>query len=160
MKPPKLTGPWDERQIEEFLGHSIIPLRLAAVSPNGWPVVASLWFEYQKGGFYCASKNNSRIVQLLEGNPQCGFEVAGENPPYFGVRGQGIAEIKSRESLVWLQRLTDRYIGTENRRFNDWLMRNAANEVLIYIRPVRVMSWDYRQRMSKKSNDSPQGCGL
>ena len=154
MTSPKLTGPWDHAKIEGFLGNSVIPLRLAAISPNGWPVVASLWFKYQKGAFYCASKKNSRIVKLLETNARCGFEIAVEKPPYFGVRGQGVAEMDVQGGEQWLKRLTERYIGTQNLPFRDWLMRNAYNEIVISIRPLRLMSWDYRKRMSIASTES------
>ena len=151
MNSPKITGPWEHAEIEEFLGKAVIPMRLAAISHNGWPVVASLWFAYQQGTFYCASKKNSRIVKLLSENERCGFEVAGEKPPYFGIRGQGVAEIDIQGGEQWLKKLTERYIGPKNSAFRDWLLRNAENEVVIFIRPKRIMSWDYRKRMSMAS---------
>ena len=131
MNSPKITGPWEHAEIEEFLGKAVIPMRLAAISHNGWPVVASLWFAYQQGTFYCASKKNSRIVKLLSENERCGFEVAGEKPPYFGIRGQGVAEIDIQGGEQWLKKLTERYIGPKNSAFSDWLLRNAANEVVV-----------------------------
>lgn len=66
MKAPKLSGPGTLSEIEGFLDDITVPLRLAAISPEGWPVIASLWFEYHDGAFYCASKKHSRIVKLLQ----------------------------------------------------------------------------------------------
>ena len=148
MHAPKLSGPWTMPEIEDFLEEFAIPLRLAAISPDGWPVIVSLWFEYHDGVFYCASKKHSRIVKLLEHNMQCGFEVAVEKPPYFGVRGQGVAGLDVQGGKQWLERLTDRYLGNRNRPFREWLIRGAADEVVIAVRPLRMMSWDYRQRMT------------
>ena len=111
MNAPKLSGPWTMPEIEGFLDDIAIPLRLAAISPDGWPVIASLWFKYHDGAFYCASKKHSRIVKLLENNMQCGFEVAAEKPPYFGVRGQGVAKLDVQGGKQWLERLADRYLG-------------------------------------------------
>lgn len=91
MKAPKLSGPGTLSEIEGFLDDITVPLRLAANSPEGWPVIASLWFEYHDGAFYCASKKHSRIVKLLQKKLQTGFEGVAEKPPYSGVRGQGVA---------------------------------------------------------------------
>jgi len=148
MKELKLSGPWTLPEIEVYLDDVVIPLRLAAISSNGWPVIVSLWFKYHDGTFYCASKKHSRIVELLKNNHQCGFEIAAEKPPYFGVRGQGVARLDIQGGKQWLERLTDRYLGNRNRPFRDWLMRGAADEVVIAIRPLRMMSWDYRKRMT------------
>ena len=68
MKAPKLSGPETLSEIEGLLDNITVPLRLAAFSPEGWQVIASLWFEYRDGAFYCASKQHSRIVKMLQKN--------------------------------------------------------------------------------------------
>jgi nitroimidazol reductase NimA-like FMN-containing flavoprotein (pyridoxamine 5'-phosphate oxidase superfamily) len=100
LTKPFLSGPWSRADIGEFLRQSIIPLRLSAISAAGWPVIVSLWYLYEDGVIRCASRRHARIISLLEENPRCAFEIAGEAPPYFGIRGQGMASIDSDGHFV------------------------------------------------------------
>ena len=93
MDKPKLSGPWSEHEIECFLERSVIPMRLSVISRAGWPVVLSLWFLYENGFLKCASRRQSKVISFLKDNPRCGLEIAGEAPPYHGVRSQGAAAI-------------------------------------------------------------------
>jgi hypothetical protein len=130
-----------------FLHQALIPVRLSAISPSGWPTVVSLWFIYEDGVLKCASKPSARITELLRENPKCGFEIAGETPPYHGVRGQGLATLDHKSGPTLLPRLIDRYIGPNITPFRRWLLIGQAEEVGIIILPIRLMSWDYRKRM-------------
>ena len=143
-----VTGPWSAAEIERHLAATVIPIRLACVAPSGWPVSLSLWFLYQDGALFCASRSGARVVRILESAPRCGFEVAGETPPYHGVRGQGVATLDRDAGPALLPRLIDRYLGPDETPFRRWLLRDAADEVAIRITPKRMMSWDYRRRMS------------
>lgn len=149
MPDPKLSGPWAQSDVEAFLHQALIPVRLSAISSSGWPTVVSLWFLYEGGVLKCASKPNARITELLRANPKCGFEVAGETPPYYGIRGQGLATLDLKSGPGLLPRLIDRYIGPDITPFRRWLMAAQDEEVAIVIRPTRLMSWDYRKRMQR-----------
>ena len=48
---------------------------------------------YQQGQLMCASHNSSQLVALLRANGRVGFEIATNDPPYFGVRGQADASL-------------------------------------------------------------------
>ena len=144
----QIKGPWSAGEIERHLTATMVPLRLACVSNSGWPVSLSLWFLYEDGAFFCASRRTAKIVAILASEPRCGFEVAGETPPYHGVRGQGVASLHPEKGAAVLERLADRYLGAADTPFRRWLMRGAAEEIAIRIVPARMMSWDYRRRMS------------
>ena len=149
MPNPTLNGPWSHAEYEAYLRDTVIPLKLSAVSSAGWPTIASLWFQYDDGVIRCASKTSARIVQLLRADPRCAFEVSGETPPYFGIRGQGRVELDAYRGPKLLPGLVDRYVGPEETSFRRWLLAGSAEEVAIVIHPLRVMSWDYRARMSR-----------
>jgi len=143
----KLSGPWDDTQVSYFLRDARIPIRLGASSPAGeGPLVVSLWFVWDDGAFWCASTAGAAVVKALRKAPVCGFEIAGETPPYFGVRGQGQATI-SDDGDDLLRKLYARYGGDPEHAFADWLLNRDARECAIRIRPDRIMSWDYRERM-------------
>lgn len=149
MLQPKLSGPWSALQIKDYLNETPIPLRLSVISPKGWPIIVSLWFVFEKNEILCASKRQSKIIKCLENNPRCAFEISGETPPYSGVRGQGIAFLREDDNFTILERLHDRFLGEKNTPFRRWLLENSNSEVIVSIKPERLMTWDYRTRMSK-----------
>ncbi len=109
-------------------------------------MVVSLWYLWRDGALWCASTDNAAVVKSLKKDPVCGFEVAREMPPYFGVRGQGRAEILDDGDGL-LRELYARYGGAPDHGFADWLLNRDEREVAIRIAPDRMMSWDYRDRM-------------
>lgn len=144
----KMKGPWSDAQIDRYLTATVIPMRLSALGGSGWPVVLSLWFRWRDGALWCASNPESRIVQLLERDGRCGFEIAADAPPYCGVRGQGKATLDQDTGVAELRALIERYLGPEETSFSRWLIERSAGEVAIRIDPVRMMSWDYMGRMN------------
>ena len=154
MSKIKITGPWDMQKIGSYLDTSVVPLKLAIISARGWPVIASLWFSYEDGTIICASKEKSRVIQILKENNKCAFEVSADSPPYHGVRGQGLAVLGHDPSGKTLENLHDRFLGSSNTPFKAWLMRGASEEVIIRITPSNLMSWDYRNRMDKERKDA------
>ena len=144
----KIKGPWSEADIDRYLTSAVIPMRLSALGGSGWPVVLSLWFRWRDGALWCASNPQSRIVAMLAQENRCGFEIAGDTPPYRGVRGQGKATLDRDDGVVELRALIERYLGPEETSFSRWLMARSAGEVAIRIEPVRLMSWDYTARMN------------
>ena len=90
-----LRGPWDRRQVSSYLSESLIPLRLAANMADGFPVVVSLWFLWDGTDLWCAMHESARLVAHLRRDERVAFEVAGDQPPYRGVRGQARAAISA-----------------------------------------------------------------
>src|SRR5690606_39495771 len=87
--PIKRDSAYDAQQMADYLAAARIPLRLACNGGNGFPLVASHWFEYRDGAFYLAIHQNSRVASLLDQNPLFGFEIAADTIPFRGVLGQG-----------------------------------------------------------------------
>jgi nitroimidazol reductase NimA-like FMN-containing flavoprotein (pyridoxamine 5'-phosphate oxidase superfamily) len=144
----KIKGTWSPKEVDNYLVNTVLPVRISVVSPNNWPVIVSLWFLFEDGVLYCATKKTSRIAECLSHSNRCAFEIARDNAPYFGVRGQGKATLISENGDYILSRLADRYLGKEDSEFRSWLMSNSENEITIQIDPINFYSWDYRKRMS------------
>jgi hypothetical protein len=147
MTDMKIKGPWRQAEIDRFLLEARFPLRLACVAPDGFPRVVSVWYLYEGGKLLCASHASSQLVALLEKSPRVGFEVAPNEPPYHGVRGQGVATLTPREGGPVLEALIARYLGGSESPLASWLLSRADEEALISIEPRRWFSWDYRERM-------------
>ena len=149
MKAARIRGPWNKEQIERFLHETVIPVQLACNGPTGFPTVASHWFQYIDGEIYCAIQSDSHIAALLERDPRCAFEVAVQEPPYRGVRGQALASLDRGRGPGCLQDLIDRYLDASNTRLAQWLSSRSDNEMALVLTPVSISSWDYEARMSR-----------
>lgn len=149
MSTLRINGPWSRHTIDEYLSDTVVPMRLSVVSRAGWPLVISLWFLHEEGKLFAACRQNAKVIEHLAANPRCGFEIAPELPPYHGVRGYGVAELSADSEAGLLKRLVDRYLGPEETPFRRWLLDGSVEETAIAIRPERLTSWDYRERMAK-----------
>jgi nitroimidazol reductase NimA-like FMN-containing flavoprotein (pyridoxamine 5'-phosphate oxidase superfamily) len=147
LSTARISGPFDREQIAELLDASVIPLRLACVAPSGWPLVVSLWFARRGEELVCATQRSSSLVRALEREPRCAFEVAGEDPPYRGVRGRARVTIEPDEDLMTLSELLTRYLGGTDGAFAQRLLGRTTPEVVLRLDPVEVSSWDYARRM-------------
>jgi nitroimidazol reductase NimA-like FMN-containing flavoprotein (pyridoxamine 5'-phosphate oxidase superfamily) len=150
MRNIRSTSVWDEQQISEFLARTVIPIRLACIDRDEEPLVCSLWYLYQEGVLWCATRQSAHLIALLEANPRCGFEVAPETMPYRGVRGQGRVSLSVAQGPGTLLRLIDRYLGNRDSDFASWLIARSADEVAIRIEADWMTSWDFRKRMGKR----------
>ncbi|MGI9329204.1 MAG: pyridoxamine 5'-phosphate oxidase family protein [Gammaproteobacteria bacterium] len=142
---------WQAADIEQFLCTSRIPVRLAAVSGNGAPLVCSLWYVYADDAIWCATQRGSHVAGLLRRNPRCGFEIAADTLPYRGVRGQGKATLSADEGPDTLVQLIDRYLEDRDSDLARWLIAKQADEVALRIEPAWITAWDYSSRMPTAS---------
>ena len=146
-----IKGPWNEQQIEDYLGDSQLPVRLGCVGGDGFPRVVSLWYQYRDGALYCVTHRDSPLISLLSKEPRVGFEVSPNEPPYFGVRGQGLVQLTPLQQRETLEGLLQRYLGGLDSKLAEWLLSRSEQEVLLQIQPRRFFSWDYRSRMADVS---------
>lgn len=142
-------------QTERYLQGVVIPVRLSCITESGWPVVLSLWYLYREGRLYCATKETARVVSYLRHEPRCAFEIAADNPPYCGVRGQGVATIEKALGVEILRELLVRYLGSTETPLGQRLLAQSQNEVAIVIKPVNVFTWNYTSRMQEVASELP-----
>ena len=145
--PVSYRGPWSAEEVDAYLQRSVYPIRLACVAADGFPRVVAVWFQYASGCFYCVSHRGSKLVALLQANERVGFDVSPNEPPYCGVRGQGVARLDDLGSNATLDNLLERYLGGAESRLGNWLLSRRDEEMLITVEPSRIFSWDYQERM-------------
>jgi nitroimidazol reductase NimA-like FMN-containing flavoprotein (pyridoxamine 5'-phosphate oxidase superfamily) len=135
-------------EIDRFLAETVVPLRLACLDREGGPHVLSLWYLWQDDAIWLATRPDAWVVERLRADPRCGFEIAGDAPPYRGLRGKGRAELLPERGEAMLGALIDRYLGGRQSRFARWLLERGRDEMAIRIVPNRTSTWDYSRRMS------------
>lgn len=133
--------------VQEFLDEVRIPIRLACKTKTGWPMVVSLWFLHQDGFLYCATQKSAKVVEYLQQDDRCAFEIAEDRPPYCGIRAQARAKIDRSMGVEILERLLIRYLGDTNNALAKRLLANSETEVAIVLNPIRVFTWDFSDRM-------------
>lgn len=142
------SGTWGLPDIEEFLRSAVIPMRLATQGSE-WPLVQSLWFVFDDSALWCCTQTDSIVAMRLRKEPRCAFEIAGDDPPYRGARGRGVATLDPRPAPELLERLIGRYLGTGESSLASWLRSRVSDEVAIRISSLVVSSWDYSSRMTR-----------
>lgn len=147
MNELRSAGPWTDSEVRRFLDDARIPMRLAANTPSGFPVVLSLWFLRREDELLAAVHRDARIAKRLRDDERCGFEIAPNEPPYCGVRGLARASLESRGAEALLEELLVRYLGATDSKLGRFLLGRADEELVIRLRPTRIASWDYRERM-------------
>ena len=134
-------------QAEEYLKTIRIPLHLSCITKSGWPIGLSLWYIYINGNLYCATQESAKVIGYLIQNPRCSFEVASDQPPYCGVRGQALSRIDKTIGSDILKQLIVRYLGSYDNPLAQKLLKKANSEVAIVISPTNYFTWDYTERM-------------
>ena len=144
----KLQGCWSGNEVAAHLDDSIIPLRLAVHDSTGSPWIVSLWFLYEDGAIWCATNAGAKLVSYIKEQSQCGFEVAGDLPPYKGIRGKGSTTLVPERGGEILVRLLKRYGIESDSMLARSLLSKIDEEVAIRITPGRITSWDFTTRMT------------
>ncbi len=145
------SSAWSADQIQIYLRDTEIPIRLACLNGRGVPLICSLWYLFNGRTIQCSTQVNAKIVALLENDPRCGFEVAGDLMPYCGVRGQGFVSLSAKQGPDVLEKLIKRYLHSNSGEFANWLRSRSKSEVAITIKPQWVTSWDFTRRMVARS---------
>ena len=138
--------------LENYLEQTRVPIRLAVQTKTGWPVVLSLWYIYHQGHIYCATQETARLTGWLRQDDRCAFELAGDQPPYCGLRGQARAVIEPENGERILRLLLQRYLGSVDQPLARSLLQRANHEVAIRLDPINHFTWNYQERMKDSLN--------
>ena len=137
----------DKQNLEILIPKEKIPIRISFMKSNGFPTVVSLWYTHENGRIYCAVQKTAKVISYIQKNPKCGFEIAGDMPPYKGLRGEGTVNIIHDKGKEVLETLIEKYLGTKESTLSRFLRDNSKNEVAIEIIPQKTYSYDYSKRM-------------
>ncbi len=124
-----------EQTISSLLADLARPVRLASQSPNGFPLISTLWFLYADGMFWCITQSRTLLRRNLAANPRCAFEITLTGQTYKIIRGQGLASLHldAGERLTHL--MIERYLNDPDGAVAQKLRAQIPTEYGICIRP-------------------------
>jgi nitroimidazol reductase NimA-like FMN-containing flavoprotein (pyridoxamine 5'-phosphate oxidase superfamily) len=137
--------------MNQYLRDIGVPMRLACLSTSNFPLIVSLWYVYNDEKFYCATQSTAKITKYLTHSQKCGFEIARDRLPYYGIRGYGNAAIIKDKGEDILRMALQKYLkGKETSQLYKLLLseKHLQNEVAIEITPIKLFEWNYSERMS------------
>jgi nitroimidazol reductase NimA-like FMN-containing flavoprotein (pyridoxamine 5'-phosphate oxidase superfamily) len=138
---------WALAEIEQFLMSENIPMRIAVMDADGFPMICSVWHQYQQGKIYAVVHKNSKLIKKLRQSPQCAFEIALNHPPYRGVRGQAVASIDEQDAAGPLDELLNRFVGEGYQQLRTFLRQRSADERVVTLALGKISAWDFSARM-------------
>ena len=127
--------------IETLLREHHSPVRLASQSPNGYPLISTLWFLYEDQCFWCITQAATLMRRNLAANPRCAFDIALTGARYQLLRGQGNATLDLVDGARVTERMISRYIGDPTGEVAQKLRAQIPTEYAIRIRPRWVRGW-------------------
>jgi len=148
---------WTDEEINQYLTITTTPLRLASINRSGYPVIVPLWYHWNGEYFWLVTHKNAKLLQYLQSSARVGYEIANNEPPYKGVRGQGEVEIIFTRGAEILSVMLDKYLSGVDSPFTRWLLSRQEDEVAIKLYPQTLIVWDYQKRMMRDSNTEESG---
>ena len=122
--------------IEALLREHHSPVRLATQSPNGYPLISTLWCLYGDQCFWFSTHAATLMWRSLAANSRCAFEVGLTGARYKRLRGQGDATLDLADGARITERMIARHIGDATGE-----VAQIPTEYAIRIRPRWVRGW-------------------
>jgi nitroimidazol reductase NimA-like FMN-containing flavoprotein (pyridoxamine 5'-phosphate oxidase superfamily) len=128
--------------------------RIATVTPDGWPYVTPVWYEFEppSRSFVVVGRERAAWVAHIRHNPRVGFHVADDlHTQHTRVLAQATAEIlegpiapaRSPRLLDLTHRLSRRYLGPDGAVYAERTL--SRPRVLVRLAPTSWMTWTGRE---------------
>lgn len=127
-------------QLKDFLNSKAL-IDLVSISPDGYPHVMPIWFEWDGESFRMSTLASSKKVRNLEKNPKAAFSIATPDLPYKAVVGRGEAELSEDTEGELIKRLCYRYVPTDKAETYYAMLMTRGPRTQIKLTPAWMKSW-------------------
>ena len=129
-----------EEQLKAFLMTGRHILKIATLSPDGWPYVVPVWYNYDGEAFQVLARPKNTWVAYIRRDPRVALCVDTIEAPYTRVLVKGIADIIRQRWLGDWRAMAVRYLGLEaGQRYYE--ATKTIPRVDIRITPHQVLTW-------------------
>jgi PPOX class probable F420-dependent enzyme len=133
-------------RLDAFLARPLIA-RLGTITPDGFPYVVPIWYEWDGEAIVFAGRARARFVANLRANPRACVSIAEDNDPLVRVMIIGRADLlrdAAPDRGEWLERsrrICRRYLGdSAGDDYQDETIDRPA--VWYRVVPEELVSWD------------------
>ena len=127
-------------QLKDFLNSKAL-IDLVSISPDGYPHVMPIWYEWDGESFRMSTLASSKKIRNLEKNPKAAFSIATPDLPYKAVVGRGDAELSEDTDGALIKRLCYRYAPTDKAEMYYTMLMARGPRTAIKIIPPGMKSW-------------------
>ena len=124
-----------EGEITTLLADLASPVRLASQSPNGFPLISTVWSIYEDGIFWCITQHRTLLRRNLAANPRCAFDIALDGQRFKLLRGQGLASLDLADGERMTECIINRYLADPSGPIATGMRKQVVTEHAIAIRP-------------------------
>jgi PPOX class probable F420-dependent enzyme len=103
-----------KRQLQEFLTGGSDVMRLATLTPEGWPSVNPVWYHYDGEEFLVAGRRKAAWVANIQNDSRVSACIDTCEAPYTRVLVEGTAEIADMSWFGDWEPWSVRYLGQED----------------------------------------------
>lgn len=136
--PPLTAG-----ELDTFLKQAPIA-RLGSLNPDGTIHLAPVWFSYDENGhILVGTQDLTRKARNVKHNPKVSVLVDTQEPPYKGILIYGQAELDYVDAATKRVAIFEKYLPAEQAREIVGNLASRYTQVIIRIRPDRIISFDY-----------------
>jgi len=138
----------NDEEIRGFLEEQRI-LQVATIDHDGWPHLVAMWYVLinDEVVFWTYARSQKAINLRRDPRLTCLVEAGERYEELRGVQIKGQAAIN--DELATVQRIGEaiweRYTGPLNENTRQMVTLQAAKRVVIFVKPVEVVSWDHRK---------------
>ena len=129
-------------RLKRFLSEKHL-LDLATVTPEGFPHVTPVWFEWNGKKFLISTTRERKKARNLMENNKAGFSIAPEELPYKAAVGYGTVEIEDDPEWKLIRKLCQKYLPPEKAgEYFERLKQMAGNRIILKLTPMWMTSWE------------------
>ena len=138
----------NDEEIRAFLEEQR-KLQVATIDHDGWPHLVAMWYVLinDEVVFWTYARSQKAINLRRDPRLTCLVEAGERYEELRGVQIKGQAAINDERATVQRigEAIWERYTGPLNENTRLMVTAQAAKRVVIFVKPVEVVSWDHRK---------------
>ena len=138
----------NDEEIRAFLEEQR-KLQVATIDHDGWPHLVAMWYVLinDEVVFWTYARSQKAINLRRDPRLTCLVEAGERYEELRGVQIKGQAAINGEPATVQRigEAIWERYTGPLNDNTRQMVTAQAAKRVVIFVKPVEVVSWDHRK---------------
>jgi PPOX class probable F420-dependent enzyme len=138
----------NDEEIRAFLEEQRT-VQVASIDHDGWPHLVAMWYRLinDEVVFWTYAKSQKAVNLRRDDRLTCLVEAGERYDELRGVQIKGRAIISDdRETVQRIgEAIWERYTGSLNDNTRQMVAAQAAKRVVVFVKPVEIVSWDHRK---------------